>query len=479
MMDEEYMLQYAAAAAASAASDGVLEKGSFSDILQQQQQYYQHQQQVLPSPTSTGQAFSNFPSPTLSINSNQSGGGEVDMSFLQNMSATAATLGLHLAPQPDGFDQFVQFEDDTAFHTGMTINNDGEEEDEGCNDEEKEQDELNNDNEDINEEQEEEDSIDIDDLKKKVVEMKKKSTSTSKSTKSNRSPRQLECFNCHVTKTPLWRRTPDRAHSLCNACGLYYKQYNTHRPLHIRQKHQTNQSKQAATAAAVAAAVVLNATAAVAASGSSSPLSTSPIDNNNNGFDLNFANNQQQQRTEELAEQQQQQHCQNCFQTDSHVWHLNDMNQTICNACHIYANLQQITNSNQCSPTKRKLSFEDTENDREANAKIQRLYIDNNTQVQQQQQQQVFPSIVMPHHESNTTTTTAIPTPIHTPTHEENNTAQTTSNDDTRFKSLIGRMSPQQMEGFLTMLERRCAILRSIIYTDGNANNNNNNIVIS
>ncbi|KAI7858183.1 GATA zinc finger-domain-containing protein, partial [Circinella umbellata] len=46
----------------------------------------------------------------------------------------------------------------------------------------------------------------------------------------------LECFNCHVTKTPLWRRTPDRAHSLCNACGLYYKQYGTHRPLHIRQK---------------------------------------------------------------------------------------------------------------------------------------------------------------------------------------------------------------------------------------------------
>ncbi|KAI9485057.1 GATA zinc finger-domain-containing protein, partial [Zychaea mexicana] len=48
-----------------------------------------------------------------------------------------------------------------------------------------------------------------------------------------RPARQLECFNCHVTKTPLWRRTPDRAHSLCNACGLYYKQYGTHRPLHI------------------------------------------------------------------------------------------------------------------------------------------------------------------------------------------------------------------------------------------------------
>ncbi|KAI8137372.1 GATA zinc finger-domain-containing protein, partial [Fennellomyces sp. T-0311] len=46
----------------------------------------------------------------------------------------------------------------------------------------------------------------------------------------------LECYNCKVTKTPLWRRTPDRAHTLCNACGLYYKQYGQHRPLHVRHK---------------------------------------------------------------------------------------------------------------------------------------------------------------------------------------------------------------------------------------------------
>ncbi|CAO3581816.1 unnamed protein product [Absidia cylindrospora] len=58
-------------------------------------------------------------------------------------------------------------------------------------------------------------------------------------TKKTRAPRQLECYNCHVTKTPLWRRTPDRAHSLCNACGLYYKQYGAHRPLHVRQKQVT------------------------------------------------------------------------------------------------------------------------------------------------------------------------------------------------------------------------------------------------
>ncbi|KAF9379869.1 hypothetical protein CPB97_008701 [Podila verticillata] len=63
---------------------------------------------------------------------------------------------------------------------------------------------------------------------------------------SNRPPRALECFNCKVTQTPLWRRTLDRKHSLCNACGLYYKQYNGHRPLNIRNKPSHSQREAAA-----------------------------------------------------------------------------------------------------------------------------------------------------------------------------------------------------------------------------------------
>ncbi|GAA5800504.1 hypothetical protein HPULCUR_005936 [Helicostylum pulchrum] len=404
MEDEEYMLQYA--------SEGVFEKGSFSDILQQQQQFHQ---QVLPSPTSTGQAFSNFPSPTLSNDS------DVDLSFLQNISTTGG--GFHI-PQQDGFDQFVQFEEQEE-----------EEEEEG-------------------EDEEEEEEEGVHDFKKKVVDMKKKSNH-SKNSKSNRSPRQLECFNCHVTKTPLWRRTPDRAHSLCNACGLYYKQYNTHRPLHIRQKHQTNQNKQAAAAAAVASNIAVE---------SSSPLNSpsSPLQGNNN-FELNFTNQEEQQQQQQQQQQSMQQHCQSCFQTDSHVWHLSDIGQTICNACHLYTNLQQLSHSNQSSPIgqKRKSSYDDEPD----NLKVQRLFLDVQQQQQQQQQhhhhlqqQQVFPSIVMPQE--------SLPTPITTPNHDDQ---QNQNNDDTRFKSLIGRMSPQQMEGFLNMLERRCAILRSIIYTDNNS----------
>ncbi|KAF9156557.1 hypothetical protein BG015_004174 [Linnemannia schmuckeri] len=77
------------------------------------------------------------------------------------------------------------------------------------------------------------------------------SASTQKTGKANkpkkqstRPPRSLECFNCKVTQTPLWRRTLDRKHSLCNACGLYYKQYNGHRPLHARHKPSLSQGQQ-------------------------------------------------------------------------------------------------------------------------------------------------------------------------------------------------------------------------------------------
>lgn len=46
------------------------------------------------------------------------------------------------------------------------------------------------------------------------------------------------CHNCGITKTPLWRRTPDKRHSLCNACGLYLKQYQIMRPLVPRNRCQ-------------------------------------------------------------------------------------------------------------------------------------------------------------------------------------------------------------------------------------------------
>ncbi|ORY74396.1 hypothetical protein LY90DRAFT_401963, partial [Neocallimastix californiae] len=58
--------------------------------------------------------------------------------------------------------------------------------------------------------------------------------STKVEKKKKEGGRKITCYNCHTDTTPLWRRTPDRLHSLCNACGLYYKQYKTHRPLNLQ-----------------------------------------------------------------------------------------------------------------------------------------------------------------------------------------------------------------------------------------------------
>ncbi|KAI9840204.1 MAG: putative electron transfer flavoprotein subunit [Thelocarpon superellum] len=42
------------------------------------------------------------------------------------------------------------------------------------------------------------------------------------------------CSNCGTTRTPLWRRSPHGA-IICNACGLYFKARNTHRPTNLKR----------------------------------------------------------------------------------------------------------------------------------------------------------------------------------------------------------------------------------------------------
>lgn len=43
-----------------------------------------------------------------------------------------------------------------------------------------------------------------------------------------------QCSNCNTTKTPLWRRAPNGT-LICNACGLYYRANNTHRPVNLKK----------------------------------------------------------------------------------------------------------------------------------------------------------------------------------------------------------------------------------------------------
>ncbi|KAG4304919.1 hypothetical protein PORY_001594 [Pneumocystis oryctolagi] len=53
---------------------------------------------------------------------------------------------------------------------------------------------------------------------------------------SNSSTKQNVCFNCGVSETPLWRRSPDKN----NACGLYLKHYKYMRPLVSRHRKLAN-----------------------------------------------------------------------------------------------------------------------------------------------------------------------------------------------------------------------------------------------
>ncbi|KAF8172364.1 hypothetical protein K438DRAFT_1612025 [Mycena galopus ATCC 62051] len=36
-----------------------------------------------------------------------------------------------------------------------------------------------------------------------------------------------QCYNCHTTATPLWRKD-DEGNTVCSACGLYYKLHAPH-----------------------------------------------------------------------------------------------------------------------------------------------------------------------------------------------------------------------------------------------------------
>lgn len=47
-----------------------------------------------------------------------------------------------------------------------------------------------------------------------------------------------QCSNCGTTKTPLWRRAPDGT-LICNACGLYLRSNNHHRPVNLKRPPNT------------------------------------------------------------------------------------------------------------------------------------------------------------------------------------------------------------------------------------------------
>lgn len=298
---------------------------------------------------------------------------------------------------------------------------------------------------------------------------KQRSSSTTKKHTSNKPPRQLECYNCGVNKTPLWRRTPDRMHSLCNACGLYYKQYNTHRPLHIRNKPSATNSPYT--------------------------LSTSRKNSANHITGDITSPQPPPQPQQQQQESSQSQHsssnsssaseapirCVNCAQTQTPLWRKNEKGQPICNACGLYAKLHNrdrpvamrkskiqrrrrdwgANNGNNPNGSG-DLSGSEGSSDSGSMSPVSPHQIPLSIQTILPQRQ-IMPLMLGQSHiaPSQLLFSAANPQPF---------VAASTAFmppqfdfDDSRFKALVGKMTRKQVEGFLSVLERRCNILKQVL----------------
>ncbi|KAG0270585.1 hypothetical protein DFQ27_004297 [Actinomortierella ambigua] len=204
--------------------------------------------------------------------------------------------------------------------------------------------------------------------------------SSAAAAKSSKPARKLACYNCQVTQTPLWRRTPDRKHSLCNACGLYYKQYKAHRPLTVRHKlpvvlnelkvsgfmpyarptaSTTCASSRASSPGAVESTTpflfpnVVSApeSSASCSSSSSSSGSSSESDSDSEARtskypvvfpglpDLAKLYPPLPRASPPVMTAKQGIECANCSQTQTPLWRKNEHGEPICNACGLYAKL--------------------------------------------------------------------------------------------------------------------------------------------
>ncbi|ORZ25399.1 hypothetical protein BCR42DRAFT_7205 [Absidia repens] len=382
----------------STTTEFLLTKEPFSHLLRQS----------LPSPSSSsdGQVFSSFPSPTSSNDSclehtphsqqhfqqQQSSSPHssyFDPNALQGLSPTvlqalyhgqstttngnsSTNAGIPVSGfSMESFDQFVQFDDDGQYQQQLQQHQ-------------------------YQQNQQREPTVAPAAITKTSTQPRMTPATTTPSTVSStqqqQRTRQLECSNCHVTSTPLWRRTPDRVHFLCNACGLYYKQYGNHRPLHVRQKQHPQKQKPApssssssSSAPAPHAAVIGASTASKPSASSTSKPSSPRSATSVNGTDLkgdhhsqpghgtlmihampspsvshasvtipattmdNSTTQQQQQHSSSLFSiptlpmNEQQHECAHCHQTTASFLHKNQHGESVsvCNACGLYTNLQQ------------------------------------------------------------------------------------------------------------------------------------------
>jgi ribosomal protein L34E len=329
--------------------------------------------------------------------------------------------------------------------------------------------------------------------------------------------RQLVCFNCKATQTPLWRRTPDRQHSLCNACGLYFKQYGAHRPLNVRHKlssvltdvrlsfpyacdSRISSRGSSPTPGSPPQSQDSSASSSSSSDSDSDSGSSSPVYNPLVSIpDLAkiyaraLAPSPPTQKTSPpLMTAKQGIQCVNCSQTQTPLWRKNDAGEPICNACGLYAKLHNrdrpIT-MRKSKITRRRRDWGGNLAHRaqleaqalaNAHAQAQALVIAQahaaaaQVQVHAQQAQQAQVQIEVP-------SSRPVPSPTLTladanvqqgtlqqqqqqQQQQQPTVAQNLSNnvimDEHRFTNIVGQMNAHQMNRFLSILESRCGVLR-------------------
>lgn len=128
------------------------------------------------------------------------------------------------------------------------------------------------------------------------------------------------CANCKATKTPLWRRGPN-GQVLCNACGLYIKARNIHRPLTLKR---TPVLKKVPLKNAVGSCP---GDGQCNGAGGSSACAQCP----------SFLNNSRRNKPEDTAVSNVSMiSCQNCGTVNTPLWRRDVQGHVICNACGLY-----------------------------------------------------------------------------------------------------------------------------------------------
>lgn len=166
-----------------------------------------------------------------------------------------------------------------------------------------------------------------------------------------------KCSNCATVTTPLWRRAPDGT-LICNACGLYYKANNCHRPVNLkRPPHlvKLNDDCSEGKKGSCKGDGRCNGTGGTAACDGCPVYNNRVIiigdqpSNTANEIDINIEEKEQTPvvKVADMALDSVKQEsdssvaiaCANCQTTITPLWRRNDLGETICNACGLYYKL--------------------------------------------------------------------------------------------------------------------------------------------